>query len=253
MTVSTIGTGPIHVVALHGWFGTGSSWLPTVNWLDPGAYTIAIPDHRGYGSRIDDPGEYTVAEIASDAIAVADELGWRGFDIVGHSMGGKAAQLVAAKAPERVRRVVAVTPVPPAPLPFDDDTRALFRAAAGDLTTRAAIIGNSTADRHSSRFVDMIVEESRLSRTEAFAAYFESWAGDDITAAVNGLPTPVSVIAGEHDNALNAEVLQEAILPFYPNAELLVMAAAGHYPLFETPVALASVIDTFLSQPAQEV
>lgn len=248
MSVRTAGTGGIRAIALHGWFGAGNSWDPTVAWLDPSTYTVAMPDYRGYGDRIGDRGEYTLAEIAADTLALADELGWESFDLIGHSMGGKAAQLIAATAPARVRRVVAVTPVPPGPLPFDDATREVFRGAATDMEKRGQIIASSTGHRNSQTFVDTVIAQSRQSRTDAFAGYFESWVGDDITAQVDGATVPIMVVAGEHDNALTADTMRAALLPYYRNAELQVIAAAGHYPIFETPVALATAIDSFLNR-----
>ena len=247
MSARTAGAGDIRVIALHGWFGAGNSWDPTVAWLDPSTYTVAIPDYRGYGDLIGQDGEYTIDEIAADALALADDLGWESFALVGHSMGGKAAQLIAATAPARVRRIVAVTPVPPGPLPFDDATRAVFRGAATDMGKRAQIIASSTGYRNSRTFVDTVIAQSLQSSTAAFAGYFESWVGDDITAKVDGLTVPIMVVAGEHDNALHADTMRAALMPFYPNAELQVMAAAGHYPIFETPVALAAAIDSFLN------
>src|SRR4051794_38129334 len=50
-------------------------------------------------------GDYSMAEISADALALADELGWETFDLIGHSMGGMAVQRVLADAPDRVRRV----------------------------------------------------------------------------------------------------------------------------------------------------
>jgi pimeloyl-ACP methyl ester carboxylesterase len=55
---------------------------------------------------------------------------------------------------------------------------------------------------------------------------------------VHGNPVPVKVIVGEHDPALSAVVMEQTYLALYPNAELEVLANAGHYPMFETPVSL---------------
>jgi pimeloyl-ACP methyl ester carboxylesterase len=67
--------------------------------------------------------------VAADTIALADQLGWREFHVVGHSMGGKAAQKVAMDAGTRVQSIVAVTPVPASVLPFDDAALGFFAAA----------------------------------------------------------------------------------------------------------------------------
>ena len=42
--------------------------------------------------------------------------------------------------------------------------------------------------------------------------------------------------------------MEQAWLQVYPNSELRSCAASGHYPMFETPVALAVSIEEFLSR-----
>jgi pimeloyl-ACP methyl ester carboxylesterase len=84
------------------------------------------------------------------------------------------------------------------------------------------------------------------SSRDAFAAYLPAWAKTDFSAAVKDLRLPVKVIVGEHDPALNSAVMQATYLQSYPEAELEVMANAGHYPMHETPVALATSIENFL-------
>jgi pimeloyl-ACP methyl ester carboxylesterase len=50
-----------------------------------------------------------------------------------------------------------------------------------------------------------------------------------------------------HDPALSAQVMEQTYLAL-PNAELEVLANAGHYPMFETPVALATAMEEFLGR-----
>jgi pimeloyl-ACP methyl ester carboxylesterase len=86
------------------------------------------------------------------------------------------------------------------------------------------------------------------STVPAFGAYLESWAREDFSDRVRGNPVPVKVIVGEHDPALSAQVMEQTYLALLPNAELEVLANAGHYPMFETPVALATVMEEFLGR-----
>ena len=51
-----------------------------------------------------------------------------------------------------------------------------------------------------------------------------------------------------HDPALSAQVMEQAYLVLLPNAELEVPANAGHYPMFETPVTLATAMEEFLGR-----
>ena len=86
-------------MALHGWFGSARGWGSLPEYLDGSAFTYVFPDLRGYGSRRDVTGEFTMAEAAADALALADELGWDRFAMVGHSMSGKAVQHAVLQAP----------------------------------------------------------------------------------------------------------------------------------------------------------
>lgn len=58
---------------------------------------------------------------------------------------------------------------------------------------------------------------------------------------------PVKVIVGEHDPALSEPIMQATFAKWYPYCEIEVFANAGHYPIDETPVALATAIEKFLA------
>jgi pimeloyl-ACP methyl ester carboxylesterase len=245
----TLGSGDHHVMALHGWFGSARGWGALPDYLDRSAYTYAFADLRGYGDHQHVTGDFTMEEAAADAVEFADELGWDSFSLIGHSMSGQAVQHVLLQVPGRVRGLVALNPVPATGVPFDDDSWALFAGAATNRDTRAAIINFTTGGRLTSAFIDRVVQHSLDNSTvEAFGSYLESWAKTDFSAQVMGSQAAVKVIVGEHDPALSAQVMEQTWLAFYPNAELEVLANAGHYPMFETPVALAASIEEFLSR-----
>lgn len=243
----SLGNGEHKVLVLHGWFGDETSFAPLQEALSLDEFTYVFMAYRGYGLSKQQRGDYTMPEIAADALALADELEWESFSLIGHSMGGMAAQRVLADAPRRVRKLVAITPVPASGVPFDPDSWKLFEGAARSLDNRRAIIDFSTGGRLSKSWIDRIARYSaETSTVEAFAAYLQSWARTDFSAAIKGNPVPVKVIVGAHDLALTADVMRATYLAWYPNAELEIMANAGHYPMNETPVALATSIEAFL-------
>jgi pimeloyl-ACP methyl ester carboxylesterase len=245
-----LGSGDHHVLALHGWFGSARGWGSLPEYLDGSAYTYAFADLRGYGDHQHVTGDFTMEEAAADAIEFADELGWDSFSLVGHSMSGQAIQHALLQAPGRVRRLVGLNPVPATGVPFDADGWALFSGAAASRGNRAAIINFTTGGRLTSTFIDRVVQHSLDNSTvEAFGSYLESWAKTDFSAQVQGNQAAVKVIVGEHDPALSAQVMEQTWLAFYPNAELEVLANAGHYPMLETPAALAASIEEFLGRP----
>jgi pimeloyl-ACP methyl ester carboxylesterase len=245
-----VGSGEQHrVIAIHGWFGSAGGWGSLPGYLDPSAFTVALMDLRGYGRRKDVSGAFTMAEAAADAIALADELGWDRFSLIGHSMGGKAIQQVLLQAPGRVRRLIAVNPVPASAVPFDERGWALFSSAATDPASRAAIIDVTTGGRLTKTFVDHVVRHSLENSTpEAFAAYLPAWAKADFTESVKGNDAHIKVIVGDQDPAMSAAVMEQTYLEFFPHAELEVLPNAGHYLMYEAPAALAASIEEYLNR-----
>lgn len=244
-----VGTGDHHVLALHGWFGSALGWGHLTEYLNTTDFTYVFADLRGYGSRRGEQGRYTMAEAAADAIELADDLGWDRFSLLGHSMSGVAIQHVLLRAPDRVRRLVGVAPVPASGLPLGEADWALFSGAAGSPDKRAAIVNFATGSRLTPAFVTAIVRHSLDNSDQAaFGGYLQSWARADIVAQVKGSEVPVKVITGEHDPSQPAEFMEQTWLQVYPNSELEVLRGTGHYPMHETPVALAVAIEEFLAR-----
>ena len=237
------------VICLNGWFGHARGWGPLMHSLDTQHFNYAFMDYRGYGARKGSGGPYTIAQIGHDVLALADHLGWQRFSLVGHSMGGLGIQQVLADAPARVQALVGVTPVPAGGVPFDEAGWGFFSAAAKDVGTRRAIIDLTTGNRLTGVWLDAMVKSSLThSDVDAFDAYLTAWARSAFVERIQGQTLPVLVVAGEHDPALGPETCKATWLQHYPNARLEVMANAGHYPMDETPVALATVIEKFVRE-----
>ena len=246
----SIGSGDHHVLAVHGWFGSSRGWGSLPEYLDRSRYTYAFMDLRGYGGRKHVTGDFTIAEAAADAVALADELGWDQFSVIGHSMGGKIAHQVLLQAPDRVRKLVGLNPVPATAVPMDGPGWALFSGAAGNAGNRAAIIDFTTGSKLTKTFINQVVRHSLENSTEeAFAAYLLAWAKTDFSDQVKtDTSTPVKVIVGVNDPALSADVMEQTWLAFFPSAEMTILPDAGHYPMFESPVSLATSIEEFLGR-----
>ena len=78
------GHGDRKLLGLHGWFGNESTFRPLELSLDPAEFECAWIAHRGYGLSIDVEGRYDMSEMAADALALADRLGWSRFSVIGH-------------------------------------------------------------------------------------------------------------------------------------------------------------------------
>jgi pimeloyl-ACP methyl ester carboxylesterase len=246
--VKRVGSGEHAVIALHGWFGSGESWGPFPAHLDGSAFSYFFLDFRGYGARLQDDGQRTISEAAADVIAMADEQDLSTFSLVGHSMGGSIMQRVALDAPGRVRGMVGVSPVPASGVPFDANTWGLFADAADNPDSRRAILDFSTGGQHTAVWLDAMVRNSlERSDRKAVAGYLAAWAKTDFHAEVVGSEIPIRLIVGANDPSLGEETMKQTFAAWYRNAEIVVLPGAGHYAMDETPIALATQVESFLS------
>ena len=242
------GDGPVKVIVLHGWFGDSHSFDAILPALDPGVYSLALIDYRGYGTSKDQAGPFAIATIADDAADLVEALGWTTYAILGHSMGGKAALALAVKQAERVSRILALTPVWAGP-GLDTEALAFFRQAVTDIDARIAILrqslGNGVPIDTARR---MAAASQEVSTVDAFGGYLESWAVEDFADQAAALRQEVLVVAGAEDGGVTPDIARATWLAGLSNARLEIMAACGHYPMVERPSELVRLVDAFLAQ-----
>ncbi|QDQ84057.1 alpha/beta fold hydrolase [Paraburkholderia megapolitana] len=248
-TFHRVGTGPHPVMVLHGWFGDCHAFAPMEDALSGDEFSYIFVNYRGYGSRHAVTGAYTMDEIAADTLALASELGFDTFSLIGHSMGGMAIERVAMLAPERVRMLVPVAPVPSCGVTFDDTAQSLFDGAVENIENRKIILDRSTGQRLPRAWINRKAAYSMEHASRAaFAGYLKAWSNTGFSDEAQGLPHRVKVLIGEHDPKFNAELMRSTYLAWYPRAELEILTNAGHYPMDEVPLTLVTSIERFLRQ-----
>ena len=97
-------SGPV-VLAIHGITASHMTWPWVARELQDEAQVIA-PDLRGRGGSRNLPGPYGMKAHADDCIAILDDLGVDKAVVVGHSMGGFVAVVLALHYPERVSDLI---------------------------------------------------------------------------------------------------------------------------------------------------
>jgi esterase len=243
-----MGEGASRVLVLHGWLGDQRIFEPMFDSLNLESFTYAFMDYRGYGCSRDLAGAYTMDEVAGDAFALADKLQWDWFFVVGHCMGGMAAQRLVADQPDRVRAAVLITPVPACGLHFDEDIWELFHGAVDDPIKRAGVIEYTTGGRLSASWLDAVsVRSISNSKRDAVAGYLEAWTKTDFSARMQGLSHRMKVLVGEHDPTCTPGLMNDTVLAWNHRAEMDILPNCGHYPMLETPVYLATVMERFLN------
>lgn len=96
------------VILLHGFPEFWWAWRHQITPLAEAGYHVVVPDQRGYNlsERPQGIAAYHLDTLADDVESLADAFGADRFDLVGHDWGAVIAWWVAARYPQRLRRVV---------------------------------------------------------------------------------------------------------------------------------------------------
>lgn len=241
------GSGSERVIFLNGWFELKENWLPVLTHIDERRFSIACMDYRGYGQMRDSDGPFTLAQIAEDVFDLADHLGWSCFSLVGHSMGGMAMQKALSIQPERIDKLVGIAPVPANGIQFDPETLVHFRRAVYDIDLRKDILKSSVSGRLTATWVERKAESSWMHiAQQAFGGYLEEWTEQDISPTLSRANQSVVCIIGDCDPGISNDLMQQTFAKWFVRTSVEVIQGAGHYPMEETPIALAHLIEKSL-------
>lgn len=215
-------------------------------------YRVIALDNRGSG-RSDKPlGDYDLAQMASDAIAVLDDIGVDSAHIVGASMGGAIAQIIGVMHPERVRSLTLVCTAC-----HNQPWRKELLQSWADIATRdgvGAMAGQAArwviGPRSFRRLVPVIGWLGPLGfgrSAHAFAAQVAAIrAADDGLAELLGtIEVPTLVIVGNQD-ILTPRGDSEQLAELIPTAELVVISGAAHGLMIEHFTTFNRILGDFL-------
>lgn len=248
-TGPTDGERPL-VVLLHGLAGYALEWGSTIAALREDFRVVAV-DQRGHGSSTRRPDDVSPAAYVADVVAVLDDLGATTATLVGQSMGGHTAMLVASHHPDRVDRLVLVE----AGLGGDDpgDVEAVTRWLRGwpaPFADREEFLAFFGGQR-------LVAEGWADGLDERDDGLRPRWDADTLGRALAGTSTdehvdewgritaPTLVVRGEHGSIPERQV--EAMRALRPGTQLAVVPGAGHDVHLEAADALLPVLRRFLA------
>jgi pimeloyl-ACP methyl ester carboxylesterase len=244
---TVIGQGPEKVIALHNFWEDQREYWPLIPYLNKNSNTYAFADVRGYYNSRNIFGMYTAEEAAGDVIALADYLGWDRFHLVGHSKSGMIAQRVAIDAINRVKSIVALTPVPAKGLGLSQQMTdgisrfvASKRALKGYYASKLSMYTKQYAMFHANRSWNNATSEVRM-------GYLKMWNNENFASEAKGLKTPIRVVLGSLDKNFNS-LVAPFWETFYPNCEIVTCENATHFVTEETPLCAITAIDTFIEK-----
>ena len=267
--------GGMPLLLLHGWPEWSHVWRPMMAQLSvlPNDFDLVAPDLRGFGAtqpRTSAPDNSVGPERhAEDLLALADALGWTSFGIVSHDVGSFIAQVIARRAPERVKGLFFFNCAYPgigarwfAPRHVSELWYQFFQ----QLPWAAELVGSSRETcrlylrhflQHWSHQQDWIEPEleawvDNFMQPGALQGGFDWYSSVHETrmAAIEGRTTPAPitlptrVLWGANDPVLLA-AWTDRLGEFFTDLRLDVLPEAGHFVHLERPDQAAREIATF--------
>ncbi|WP_129633358.1 alpha/beta fold hydrolase [Candidatus Oscillochloris fontis] len=244
------------LLLIHGWGGSSRYWRGTLETLADQHDVIAI-DLPGYGDSPALPGHTSGRQLAELVLAFADQLGLDQFDLNGHSFSGGVAAYLAARAPQRVRRLVLSN--------FstfrNERERQIVDQVHKVMTLWMMLRRPWMAERRffyrtvSSRFFYRTPNDDALLR-ESFADFLkmdtqtavESAASSSdpaINSALREIQCPTLIIGARHDNIMPTPGTFKAA-EMIPTCRLVWIERCGHLPMIERPDVYHSLLAEFL-------
>lgn len=238
-------------LVLHGLLGQGRNWQAIAKRLAHGRRVLAV-DLRNHGQSPHDPC-MTYAAMAGDLAALIAKAGGRA-SIIGHSMGGKAAMMLALTAPELVDRLVVIdiAPVTYRHREFATYLDAMARIDPGSLARRTdvdAALADVDPDPRIRAFLASNLDSTPgamrwLPNLKALQAALDDILGFAPPAGAR-FERPCLFLTGGK-SAYVREEQRAAILELFPKATIETIPDAGHWVHADKPAEVIEALEAIL-------
>jgi 3-oxoadipate enol-lactonase/4-carboxymuconolactone decarboxylase len=231
------------IVLLHSLGADLAQWDAVAAALAPRHRVVRL-DLRGHGASDAPTGDYRLAELAADVIAVLDAAGAARATVVGLSLGGMVAMELALAAPARVAALVLACTSASLP-PGDWDARARTVRADGVAAIAAAVVERSFPAAFRARrpaAVETFRAALPLVDRHGYAGCCAAIRDMALLDRLGAIAAPTAIVVGDADAATPAAGHGDRLVAAIPGARLVTLPT-GHLPALEAPGRLAAAIE----------
>ncbi|HYA87699.1 MAG TPA: alpha/beta hydrolase [Nitrospirota bacterium] len=234
------------LILLHGLTANGVCWTALAQALE-GEYDVIMPDARGHGkSSVPDYG-YRYEDHANDVVDLINALRLPPPILIGHSMGGMTAAVVASRNPKLLRCLILADPAFLSPKvqceihdsDIADQHRRILNASLNEVVADARI-------RHPDRSSDTLklIAKARL-QTSISAFDVLTPPNPDYLQLVSAIDVPSLLVIGDTASVVSAAVAAE-LQRLNPGFQVEQIRKAGHGVHYDQPERFAAVVKSFL-------
>jgi len=262
LCVQRIGKGKRHLLFAHGWISARRMWYDVASALDPGEYTMHLMDFRGCGSSDRPMTGHDLQGYASDLRTVIASIGapltldrcddgpqiasiGAPLTLVGHSMGGKIAQYVAAERIATLQRLVLVAPGSAKAVRFNDRHRQMSLDAFGSRERIEAFQRAAMVRAIPPATLERIVDDALTGQREAWFGWYDHGRSVDFSDRLAEINVPTVAVAGGSDPLAPPSRVKSDVAEKIDGCLFVMLRNAGHNLPVETPAEVAGVIERF--------
>lgn len=245
-SLAIVEDGPLHapcVIFSHSIMTTHAMWQRQFELLRQAGFRVIAYDARGHGASTVSPPPYTMRQLGDDVIALMDAMEIDAAHLVGLSLGGMIAFDLAARQPRRLSSAVICDARADAPESFAapwDERIALARTQGMQALASPTIarwFGAAARESEEARAVHRLICDTPV---EGFVGTALALKEFDFLAGLDGIRLPVTLICGDDDGVLPAEMA--SLARRIPDAVLEMIPAAGHLPNIENPASFDAAL-----------
>jgi pimeloyl-ACP methyl ester carboxylesterase len=250
LAYEVVGSGP-ELVLIPGTFADRRTWSRVIGRLSS-RFRCLLLDPRGTHETPDPGTPFTADDLAGDVLETMDAAGFRRAHLVGHSLGACVAIILAARHPDRVRRLVACSPST-GPDAYEAALFDLWTALAESKLPQHVVhlglvinaFGRGAFENGTVRAIVDEMDRHPLERA-TIRRYVECDRRLDLNPVMKSVDAATLVIVGSED-ALTGVGQGRLVAAAIPGARLEVIDGVGHGVHLEAPMAFARLVASFLN------
>lgn len=234
------------VVLLHGLMTNGACWTPLARALEED-YDVVMPDARGHGNSSAPDHGYRYDDLAADVVSLIDVLRLTTPVLLGHSMGGMTAAVVASRNPKLLRGLVLADPTFLTPQrqrevhesDVVDQHHRILKRPREDFLAEIPVRHN----RRSREVIELFAQARFQTSIHAFEVLIPP--NPDYMQLINTLDVPSLLIVGDVGSVVTLEMAAE-LIGLNQRLEVIQIEEAGHGIPYDQPERFSTVVQTFL-------